>query len=259
MEVQPNLDVIRRAVDLLEQIHKDMDFLEVNLRYLLDGPLCVPDCGGCCQQSFLIPTISAQYIVLNIKKQPEPKQRLLTERLERWVRYDLPGVRLRFSSDGQNEKAIRNEEYSIASRLWCPFLGDDKRCLIYPWRDINCRAWGVTRPSGKICRRPISGVEDDKTRLCISEKDARLTGIRYQIAMLIGLLNAYQPSLLQKGWMPALIYKALEPEKWTEMQAKMQDIKSVGFNTTYWWLLTQGDVSEHGKKEDISLEKSIKL
>lgn len=256
----PNLEVIRRAVDLLEQIHKDLDFLEVNLRYLLDGPLCVSGCGVCCQQSFLIPTISAQYIVLGIKKQPEVKQRLLTDRLDRWMRYELPDVRMCFSNDGQKENALRDQEYNIASRLWCPFLDEQKKCMIYPWRDINCRAWGVTRPSSaKICRRPISEVEDEKTRLYIGERDARVREIRYQVAMLIGLLNAYQPSLLQMGWMPALLYKALEPGKWVEMQPKMQQIKSTGFNTSYSWLLTLEDAVEHAKKEDVSLELSIPI
>ena len=254
-----NLEVIRRAVGLIEQIHKDMDFLEVNLSYLLGGSLCVPNCGLCCQQSFLIPTVSAQYIVLGIKRQPEAKQQLMTDKLERWVRYELPDVRMSFSSNGQNSESLMAHEYKIASSLWCPFLDEQKKCMIYPWRDINCRAWGISRPSGKICSRPHYESEENDAWSCISKDDGRLIEIRYQMAMLVGLLKAHQPSLLQMGWMPALIYKALEPEKWAEMLPKMQQIKSTGFNTKHTWLLTQEDVSEHALKEDVLLELSIPI
>ncbi len=252
-----NHDLLQQAIGLLEQIHKDLDYLEVNLSYLLGGSLCASGCGTCCMQSFVIPGISAQYMAIQIEKQSDAKQKLITERLERWLLYELPGVRFKFSVDGQAEINMRDQEYTETSRLWCPLLDDQKKCSIYPWRDITCRAWGITRPSGKFCPRPLGEGETDELRMHVDGESVK--PVLYQIAMLTGLLSEHEPSLLQHGWMPAMLYMMLEPQKWREIQTRVQQIKTGALKTGYMWLVTPEHLKSFISKDRFSAEASIRI
>lgn len=251
----------QRAFDILEAIHKDLDYLEATLSFHLGGPICVPNCGRCCMQSFLVPEISAQYIASRIKSLPAQRQEVIVGRLERWLLYELPGVRFNFSDngDGENEQAVRQSEYTDTSRLWCPFLNEDKRCLIHPWRDVTCRAWGVTRPMSSICLRPVYEGETEEARHYIGSGNKLVEEVQFQTALLKGFLGDYLPTALRKGWLPTIVYRLLRPKQWDTISAKVQETKIAKYDGSLNWLLTKEDVDQRAIKEDSFLEKSIKI
>ncbi len=252
MDVQArNKEVIGQAFDLIHSIHKNQDYLQMMLGFHLGGPICIPDCGVCCCQSITTTEISAHYIASNIRRSlDQTKQDEITGRLRRWLLFSLPGVRLNFSDDGSEEMDIRHREGDLVGNLWCPFLGDSKGCLIYPWRDPTCRAWGISRPVARLCRRPYYSGESPETR-CFFEDNHEIRQIQRDAAQLKGLLTEYVPGMLKKGWLPTLLYRILKPQEWAEIKLEVQETKDAQYESPLMWLLTEQEVKQYVKDEDI--------
>lgn len=251
MEVNPQ--ILQQSFKALQGIHKELDFLDTVLSYNLGGPTCIPGCGRCCHQSFAIPQISAIYIASHIQTLPKETRKLIISRLEKWLRYKVPDVRGRFSSDGEEELRIRVNEYRAIHNLSCPFLGDDSRCLIYPWRPINCRAWGVTRPIGTVCPRPIyKGETKEQRKHSVANEEVSL-----QITALESFLNQYFPQAMAKSWLPTLVYLYLKPIEGQKLEKEVQEAKYALYHSHRIWLITPEDVKKYG--EDWSEADSINI
>jgi Fe-S-cluster containining protein len=226
----PDAAAARRAFELLEGIYKDLSLVSDTLSCILGGPLCAAACGRCCQQPILITDIAAQYIVLNMRTLPPERQLDIKNRLEQWLLFDIPGVRPKFSNDGRpDEEALRNHEYDLVSRLWCPFMEEDKRCSIYPWRDITCRAWGVTRPAAAFCQRPLGKDETGMNRNYVTCDNHTVQGVQHQIAMLRGLLEDFMPGALTKGWVPFMVFRLLDGKRLDQIKGKIQEAKVAAY------------------------------
>ncbi len=245
-----------RAFNLLESMAKDLDYLGVILSHHLGGPICISSCGICCQQSFIAPEISAQYIAFNIKTLPLKKREMIESRLEKWLLYEVPGVRLKFSEDGQKEEADRQTEYEAIATLWCPFLDPEKMCLIYPWRDLNCRAWGVTRPMSAICQRLVYEGETINTRQHVGPSNPLVKGVLWQVEELRQLCLANMPEALRKGWLPTMVYRLLKPEGWRRIAREVQESKAARYEIKQLWLITREDILNYANKS-LNLEKTI--
>jgi Fe-S-cluster containining protein len=253
--------VVGRAFSLLNSIHKDLDYAETTLSYLLGGPVCVEQCGGqCCHQSLVITEISAQYMAANIKSVlPAERQGFITDRLRKWLLFNVPGVRLNFSNDTNDiETRLRQNEYEITGKLWCPLVDETGKCLIYPWRDVTCRAWGITRPPGGKCPRPAYPSETEQLRNYIGSGDPIVKEIGYQTAALKGLLREYLPQQLRKGWLPTLLYRILCPVEWLAIENMVQEIKIAQYEgVELLWILTKEEVDSYVK--NTGLEDAIKI
>lgn len=247
-----------QAFKLIESVDKDLDYLGVILSHHLGGPVCISNCGDCCHQSFIVPEISAQYIAYNIKTQPGKNRGMIEERLEKWLRYKVPGVRLNFSDDGTQEATTRQAEYEALAMLSCPFLDDNKRCLIYPWRDFNCRAWGVTRPMAAVCRRPVYEGETPEVRHYVGPENPLVKEILGQIKELEKLLAEHIPDALRTGWLPTVVYRLLKPEGWRKLAPEVQESKAARYEVKHLWLITKDDADKYAKKT-FNLKESIKI
>lgn len=235
--------VARKAFDIIGGIHKDLDHVAEVLSCNAGGSLCMPGCGHCCQQSILVTDIAAQYIVGNIKTLPTGRRSVITDRLERWLKFEVPGVRLKFGNGNGDEAKIRSREYDLVSRVYCSFLDDNQICLVYPWRDILCRAWGVTRPAtAAICPRPLLDGEKDTSRTFATTDAVEVQGILMQLSMLRGLLQDHLPEALYQGWLPYLVFRALAPERWAQIQGQVQEEKKTKYTGEVHWLVTREEV-----------------
>jgi len=231
---------VQQALVMLYNLHKEQDFLATALSFYLGGPVCMTDCGRCCHQSFPIPRFSGLYIAVAINTFPKDDRKYIVEQLEKWLLYELPDVRFRFSSDGQEEEQTRLNEYRTAHRLSCPFLAPDMKCLIYPWRDPVCRAYAVTRPAPK-CPRPFYKGESEGDRRFISAK----ASLEAQREALVNHLKEHAPDWLTEYWMPSIIYAFLEPERWKTLSKRVQQAKYAGYHTDHPWLITAEDVRDN--------------
>ena len=240
MDIPEPSKAVQQALVMQQNLHRELDFLATVLSFRLGGPLCIPDCGICCHQSFPIPKFSGLYIAVAINTFPEDDRQHIVEQLEKWLLKEVPEVRFRFSSDGQAEEEVRIREYRLTHRLSCPLLSSDTKCLIYPWRDVVCRAYTVTRPSPKNCPRPYLKGESPGDRRFITTK----ISLEPQRTAIISLLKERAPEWLGMYWMPALVYAFLEPEKWAKLSKRVQQTKYASYHSDNLWLITAEDVRD---------------
>lgn len=240
MNIPPPPQPVQQALVMLQNLHKELDFLATALSFYLGEPLCIPNCGICCHQSFTIPRLSGLYIVLAINTFPKDDRKDIIKRLEKWLLYELPDVRFHFSNDGQEEELVRLKEYRTTHRLSCPLLGPDMKCLIYPWRDATCRAYAATRPAPKDCPRPYGKGESAGNRRFITAK----TTLKTQRDALKNHLEKHAPDWLKEYWMPTIIYAYLEPKKWEKLYKRIQQTKYSAYHSDNLWLITTEDVRD---------------
>ena len=247
---------LAQGFNTLVSIHKDLDYLAETLAFHRGSPVCVSGCGACCKQSFYVSGISARFIAHNVIHLPAERQQHIIERLEAWLVNEVPGVRLHFSEDGQHELEVRREEDSKVARLPCAFLDDDFRCLIHLWRDVTCRAWGVTRPIATYCRRPLSKTETMEAIQYVGSDAPIVQEIQRKTRGLEQLLRRNAPAFLLKGWLPYIVYVLLVPrDRLNLIKDRIQEIKSVPVTILIPWILTNEDYTQHCK--EASLENSL--
>ena len=238
-------EAVQQSLGMLYSVHKDLDYLATVMSYQLGGSVCVADCGLCCHETLIIPQVSALWIASAIKTLPDKMQRFLIERLEKWLLREIPDVRRRFSEDGEAEQALRKREYeSVGYGAWCPFLADDSKCLIYPWRDIVCRSWGVTLPVGSKCPRPVYAGETKNQRKYVKVSEL----VHQQISSMTTFLKEHYPEGMRTGWLPNLVYMNLKPDKWPKLRARMQQAKYSIFNSDHLWLITAEETEKYQSK-----------
>ncbi len=113
-----------------------------------DCMACKPTCSDCCYAMFDLSLVEAMY--LNIKFQENfdfgPQRSSILNRAA-VVDRKLTKVKrnyFREFRDGGGSDTARNTVLEEASRerMRCPLLEDD-RCLLYPYRPITCRLYGI--------------------------------------------------------------------------------------------------------------------
>jgi Fe-S-cluster containining protein len=251
---------LAQSFNILVSIHKDLDYLGETLAFLRGSPVCIAGCGNCCKQSFHVTGISAKFIASNVLSLPAARQQDIITRLEKWLLHDLPSVRLHFSQDGQQELDTRQQESDEVFRLWCPFLDEQYRCLIHLWRDVTCRAWGVTRPMATFCHRPLGDGETMETVQYFGADNPIVKDIQRQSVVLNRILSADAPAFLLKGWLPYLVYVLLVPrERLETIKGRIQEIKSAPIQGHIPWILTKEDSDNFALRDDRMLERAVKV
>jgi Fe-S-cluster containining protein len=251
---------LAQSFNILVSIHKDLDYLGETLAFLRGSPVCIEGCGNCCKQSFHVTGVSAKFIAYNISHLPAERQEEIIRRLEKWLLYEVPGVRLSFSQDGQHELDLRQQEGDEVYRLWCPFLDDESRCLIHLWRDVTCRAWGVTRPIARHCRRRLAATETLEAVQYVGSDNPMVRDIKTKTMELSELLRTTAPAFLLKGWLPYLVYVLLVPsDRLDIIKDRIQEIKSAPVESAMPWILTREDSQSFTKQDALMLERAVKV
>jgi Fe-S-cluster containining protein len=117
------------------------------------GDICLPNCGVCCTQNVArVLECEAAYVVSVLLPQPG-KLRKVIEIAAGWLQ-ESKGFDMRPPSVMSNDERFGEYVKSVAAP--CPFLCEDKQCLIHEARPVVCRAYGVTRTTGPECHRPLS-------------------------------------------------------------------------------------------------------
>jgi Fe-S-cluster containining protein len=96
---------------------------------------CKPGCSDCCHAVFDISFIEAGYLASLLLKDKD-----LTAKMQQQASVALH----------EYEIVLREEQNPETARIRCPMLGDEKTCLCYEGRPINCRTYGTpTEINGK--------------------------------------------------------------------------------------------------------------
>lgn len=249
--------MVEQAFRGLLAIHKNLDYMANTLSFL-NGPVCIDHCGVCCHQSVVVTELSAQYIAYGMLALPKEKTDEIKTRLRTWLLAPVAGVRPLFSNDGVEEAKIRFNEYNLINSTWCPLLAEDYKCMIHPWRDVTCRAWGVTRPPDtRVCPRPIYDGEEKHKRKFIMSKDPMVEEVQKLTSDLVMLFKKY-PEVLRKSYLPTLLYQVLEPEDYAKIKNQIQEAKRLTSVNPLMWILTKEEADFYCGERNI-LENSIKV
>jgi len=112
------------------------------------------------------------------------------------------------ATDGLEAKI--QEEFLSLANTQCPYLGDDKRCLIYDVRPLVCRAMGVTRTPAVGCRRPIGLGETMSTRRYVPDHAAKM--LREAVDVVLDAVP--KPTWAMAGFLPGLLVGLARPNEY---------------------------------------------
>ena len=112
---------------------------------------CEPHCADCCHAVFGLFLIEAVFIKQDFDKLGEKERAAALKRADEAKREleVLERTLKEFEGDP------RMMAYSMArARIRCPLLSDNNECILYPFRPITCRVYGIPtllQGSAKVC------------------------------------------------------------------------------------------------------------
>jgi len=216
------------ALASLSRIHRVIDAETLTLETHLGVPVCIPNCGKCCE-TVLAHRIEADFAISAMIG--EGKFHQMVSRCEGWLLerhkeaqiYEGPLVGI--------VRAQIAEEWHKIINLPCLFLESDKSCLIYSGRPLVCRAFGVTHapgPTPDFCPRPLGVGESQRRRGYVDSQQ-----LQQEVkTLLAGLMDKEWAT---SGWLPAIIYREACPDKYKALVAdnKVASAKLIGVTQDY--------------------------
>lgn len=239
--------LIERLQDL-EQIYREFDVVSDDLSCQLGVPLCIPNCGKCCEVvlAHRIEAVFAVHVSIRegiLDEVASRAQNWLLEHHSQAPTYDGPPL------DSVDTKI--SEEFRALAELKCPFLLADRTCLIYHGRPMVCRAYGVTRIAGPtldFCPRPLGKGETE-----LHKAWANTPELKDNINKFIASLNGTDWKMV--GRLPTAIFDLVHPERFKEYATdnRIASAKLIGLPRLYPGLLWQEQIRgmmEHAKGID---------
>lgn len=188
----------------LRKIHELIDQAGKWLEKQLGTPLCVPNCGLCCQQNVVsCHSIEASYIIsglmgTGLTRYVDASRAWLVDRHNQTTIYDgMPR--------GVITGKLR-EEWNLISFTPCIFYKfDTKQCAIHRFRPLSCRAFGVTKMASYYCPRPLGKDEDAHSRAYVGGEPAQL--IKAVVDTFIKKTKTRNPDWATHGFLPTMIFR----------------------------------------------------
>lgn len=160
-----------KYLSILEELYKIADNEQAILERDIKAPICIPNCGACCEQNSITASGPEARLIVNwLDKQPEKIRKQVLKACEDWLVkrdkyinvYHGPGT----GNCTPNEiDRANNESQYVFVKTPCPLIDDEKRCMIHPVRPMVCRCFGVTRLiSRDVCPRPMGQGETEDYR-----------------------------------------------------------------------------------------------
>ena len=119
-------------------------FLTVKQKYP-EEVTCKEGCTDCCYALFDLTLIEAMYINFQFNKNiTDKKQR--EEVLEEANKIDRKIYKLKRRLFKEKQKGKSTEEILeevSKTKIRCPLLGEDSKCILYKYRPITCRLYGI--------------------------------------------------------------------------------------------------------------------
>lgn len=208
------------GIKTLEKIHKLLKRAEKEFTRSIGVPVCVPNCGKCCEMnSISIRGVEARYLSLWLKKQKPEFQKEVLDACKRWLfeAFEKVGTKYGLGTVGMPPNVIdqlNQEVVWLAQKSGCPMLTEDKRCLIWPARPIVCQAYGITRVTPiDICQRPLGKIEEGPYRAYLrNETTDKIKDAIDQLKREIMETCYIQTS----GFIASMILLEMEPQKFVE-------------------------------------------
>ena len=230
------------ALASLSQIHMDIDAARVALETQLGVPICIPNCGKCCE-TVLAHRIEADFAISAMIG--EGKFREMVSLCEGWLLERHKESQIYEGPPFGIVQAQIAEEWHKLVPIPCLFLESDKSCLIYSGRPLVCRTFGVTQagPTPDWCARPLGVGEGENLRGYIDNQ------------LLKQLVKAFLDGLPDKdwttmGWLPTILYREACPDKYKALVAdnRIASAKLIGLTEDY-TLLWQEQIQAQWRRQ----------
>jgi len=223
-----------RAFQTLRQLYDGFAGAETALGNSIGRSPCMSGCGRCCEvntvQCLTIEAMNAVSLLTGLgklRKAVDIAEGWLLEHHKEAPSYEGMVV-------GRFLTPELREEYTRISKLPCPFLQADKRCLIHEARPFVCRAYGVTRTTSGFCTRP-PGKGETLTQFQYIQAPELKQDVD---AFRAWLKRNHQPWVVS-GFLPTLIYRAAEEKKFRGLvrDNRIASAKIIGvdIDTTLMW------------------------
>jgi Fe-S-cluster containining protein len=203
-----------RAFIGLNNLAKEFNLSQGVLEMTLRTPVCISGCGRCCTTPtcMIIEALNMVSVLTGfdaLKKAVDAAEHWLLDRppvAAHEIALSYKGLPV-----GIVSQALRQEQAQVANGA-CPFLTDEKRCLIHQARPLYCMALGVTREaiplhSGKPgCPRPLGHGESLTRRGTVESGHLR------QMVQEFKDDCERKPEWKIYGFAPTLLFRAAKPD-----------------------------------------------
>lgn len=160
-----------KDISLLDKIYKSLKKEQKKLEQVLRCPICIPNCGRCCEVNCVTAhPVEIVYMAQWLKKQPRQFRDDVLNRCYEWLikKDEYTAMRMGFGTVAMGADELdrfNSELFYLVHATPCPMMTDDKQCLIHPARPIQCRTFGVTRiVPPEVCPRPLGKIEEGRYR-----------------------------------------------------------------------------------------------
>ena len=177
-------DIFARYETLVSEV--DVLFAHVSTKYG-DCVSCEQGCSDCCNALFDLSLVEAIYLNKVFFEQfPHGKER--SDILTRAADTDRIATRMkrdfyRATKEGKDAQVIMDEVAHI--RLPCPLLNSEQSCVLYAFRPITCRLYGVPlniNGKGHVCGKTAFTKGGQYPSVHMSAIQKRLDGLSSDIA-----------------------------------------------------------------------------
>ncbi|MDD5700429.1 MAG: YkgJ family cysteine cluster protein [Dehalococcoidales bacterium] len=221
------------AFNTLRLIHRVFDEAEKVLQDDIGKPLCVSNCGICCQHNHpRWTTIEAIHAVSVLTGTGRLDQ--VTKVAEGWLLEHSNEAKLYEGMPFGWASPQLRQEYNALAISQCPFLSTDMRCMIYDIRPLACRAYGVTRDNADVCPRPPGKGETQTQRRYIAAP-----ALRAQVDNWKERCRQKNKSWIISGFVTTVFFRAAREERFRQLVKDNQiaSAKIVGsdIDTTLMW------------------------
>lgn len=227
----PKGDPMIMAFKELRAIHRMFDEAERQLSAFIGLPLCVPNCGRCCQIN--TPQVTTIEAILAVSYLTGAGQLSKMAGIAGGWLLDRDGLALYEGMPIGWAKPKLRDEWLAVAQSQCPFLGQDMRCQLYMGRPLACRACGVTRIIG-LCPRPLGRNESLPQKMI-----ADGTPVREAINKFRAWCRRENRAWIISGHVPTMLYRVARPEKFKGLVAgnRVPSAKLVGveLDTNLMW------------------------
>jgi len=163
----------------LRALHRTYDAAQGLLEESIGASVCISGCGKCCQMNVpLCRIIEGINMVSAVGTLGHKSLKRAIQSAEGWILERHAGISLYggLSPLAKQYSGQILDEFRILQHSQCPFLEANNRCLIYDFRPLTCRAYGVFRDGMPICPRPPGRGET------LTQRAARPTLFREYVA-----------------------------------------------------------------------------
>ncbi len=177
---------LRTLWDYLDEGQREVE------RFNSGRPICVQGCGLCCQRAApVVSKLEAAYMVGRLQHLSSQ----IREASLSWVKAAGSGP--------------------------CPFLMEDKGCLVHDSRPLSCRSYGVTSAPEEWCPRPLTGSETPNGRMLVGRHTPLGQKIEGSMAGLWRFMWAFERhDLTEIGPLPIMVAEIVAPADVKRLRAE---------------------------------------